>query len=78
MTERVVEMKTDRLMTPAEVAAWLAVPVRTLESWRTRGKGEGPAYTRLGASKLVRYRRAAVEAWLATRDVCGAGKEQAG
>jgi excisionase family DNA binding protein len=51
---------SDRLMTMAEVSDLLGIPVSTLYGWRHRG--EGPAGYRIG--RHVRYRRAAVEAWI--------------
>jgi excisionase family DNA binding protein len=53
-------MTGERLMSLAEVAELLGVPVSTLYRWRYLG--EGPAGYRIG--RHVRYRRAAVEAWL--------------
>jgi excisionase family DNA binding protein len=53
----------ERLMTTAEVAEMLSLPVTTLYAWRHRG--EGPAGYRVG--RHVRYRRAAVESWLEDR-----------
>jgi excisionase family DNA binding protein len=50
----------DELLTPAEVAAWLQVPLSTLRIWRHRR--EGPPAVKVG--RLLRYRTAAVEAWL--------------
>lgn len=49
------------LMTPSEVAEQLAVPIRTLQYWRDRRMG--PAYLTLGP-KLIRYRRADIDAFL--------------
>lgn len=51
---------TDRLMTMAELAEMLGVPVNTIYGWRCRG--EGPPGYRIG--RHVRYRRDAVEEWL--------------
>ena len=51
------------LLTPDELAAFLRVPVATIQSWRT--KRTGPRGYRVG--KHVRYRRADVEAWLERR-----------
>lgn len=45
---------------PNEVAAYLGVPERTLQTWRYFNKG--PRYSRTG--KYVRYRWSDVEAWL--------------
>ena len=53
----------DRLMTLAELAELLGVPVNTVDQWRTRG--EGPPGYRIG--RHVRYRRSAVEIWLETQ-----------
>jgi excisionase family DNA binding protein len=50
----------ERLMTLAELAEMLGIPVNTLYGWRCRG--EGPPGYRIG--RYVRYRRAAVETWL--------------
>ena len=54
-------MKIEPLMTLAELSEMLGVPVATLYGWRHRG--EGPPGYRVG--RHVRYRRAAVEEWLA-------------
>ena len=55
--------RAERLMTSAEVAEMLCLPVDTLYAWRYRGLGP-PGY-RVG--RYVRYRRAAVEEWLETQ-----------
>jgi excisionase family DNA binding protein len=49
-----------RLLTTAEVATYLGVPARTVESWRY--KRTGPPGIRLG--RHVRYRQRDVDAWL--------------
>jgi excisionase family DNA binding protein len=54
---------SERLMTLLEVSQLLGVPVATLYRWRHRG--EGPTGYRIG--RHVRYRRAAVEAWIETQ-----------
>ena len=54
---------SERLMTLLEVSQLLGVPVATLYSWRHRR--EGPTGYRIG--RHVRYRRAAVEAWIETQ-----------
>jgi excisionase family DNA binding protein len=51
---------SERLMTLLEVSQLLAVPVATLYRWRRTG--DGPTGYRIG--RHVRYRRAAVEAWI--------------
>lgn len=58
-------MTTAQLLTPAEVAQQLQVPVATLYGWRTRGKG--PEGIRVG--KHLRYRQEDLDTWLdAMRD----------
>ena len=54
----------DELLTPAEVAAWLQVPLSTLRIWRHRR--EGPPAVKVG--RLLRYRAGAVEAWLKAQE----------
>ncbi len=54
---------SERLMTLAELAEMLGIPVNTLYGWRCRG--EGPPGYRIG--RHIRYRRAAVEEWLETQ-----------
>ena len=53
-------MAAEKLMTLPELAELLGVPMGTLYGWRHRG--EGPPGYRIG--RHVRYRRAAVEAWI--------------
>ena len=55
----------DRLLTEIEAADLLALTPRALQAWRQREKG--PAFVKAGSS--VRYRRAAIEAWLDGRTV---------
>lgn len=50
----------ESLLTVLEVAEYLAVPVRTIYAWRSRG--EGPVGIRVG--RHIRYRRSAVEDFL--------------
>jgi hypothetical protein len=56
---------TDELLNRAQVAAILGVTTHTLACWRSQGRG--PAMVKFGAgrSAAVRYRRSAVEAFLA-------------
>lgn len=55
----------DRLVSPAELARFLGVPVATIYQYRYRG--EGPPGFKVG--RHVRYRWADVEGWLhANRD----------
>jgi excisionase family DNA binding protein len=50
----------DKLMSLTDVSEMLGIPVHTLYHWRY--KGDGSVGYRVG--RHVRYRRAAVEAWL--------------
>lgn len=54
---------SDRLLTPAELAAYLEVPVTTVYSWRYRH--EGPAGFRVG--RHVRFRWRDIEDWIETQ-----------
>lgn len=49
----------DALGTPAEVADYLGVTVKTLAQWRSQGKG--PQYRKVGG--FVRYRWLNVDRW---------------
>jgi excisionase family DNA binding protein len=51
------------LLTPRQLAELVGVPVGTIYRWNWTGTG--PARCRVG--KHVRYRRADVEQWLASR-----------
>jgi excisionase family DNA binding protein len=51
------------MLSPADLAEFVGVPVRTVYAWRHAG--EDPPGYRVG--KHVRYRREDVEAWLAAR-----------
>lgn len=53
----------ERLVSPGELAAYLAVPVQTVYGWRS--KGVGPRGIRVG--KHVRYRKADIDRWLTSR-----------
>lgn len=55
----------DYLLSERDVAAVLAVKPSAVESWRR--KGTGPEWIRVG--RLVRYRRSAVERYLAENTV---------
>jgi predicted DNA-binding transcriptional regulator AlpA len=54
-----------------EMMEAIGVCASTLRSWRLEGRG--PAYVQTG--KVVRYRRADVEQWLASREVQPPGQE---
>lgn len=57
----------EKLLTRAEVAAWLQVSPKTLANWSSSGVGPRP----LKLHGFVRYERATVHAWIerAARDV---------
>lgn len=56
-----ISSSTFELWTEAELAKRLGVSVRTVQGWRNRNAG-GPKWAKLGG--MVRYRPAAVAAWL--------------
>jgi hypothetical protein len=56
------ELATYRLLTSAEAALLLAVPVATLRTWRSRRRGYGPRAVQVGGS--VRYRLTDLMAWI--------------
>lgn len=56
------------LVDEREAALILGVSVQTLRNWRTLGPGNGPSWKKLG-KRLVRYRRADLEAFVADGDV---------
>jgi excisionase family DNA binding protein len=59
--------RVERLATPAEVASYLQVPVKTLYTWRY--KRVGPCAHRVG--RHLRYRWEDVEDWLASTTLDG-------
>jgi predicted DNA-binding transcriptional regulator AlpA len=61
--------RPDPLATPEEVAAVLGVAKKTLDQWRSDGKG--PDYLKVG--KFARYRWPVVNAWLETREITAGG-----
>ena len=54
---------TQTLMSPADLATYLGVPLETVYRWRTRGGG--PRGLKVG--KHVRYRKADIKRWLDAR-----------
>jgi excisionase family DNA binding protein len=58
-----VPTEVERMLTIVDLSEMLGIPVDTLYGWRHRG--QGPQGYRIG--RHVRYRRAAVEAWLEGR-----------
>jgi excisionase family DNA binding protein len=59
-------MKLDPLLNPAEVSAFLGVPVGTIYAWRSRGVG--PEGIRVG--RHLRFRRGEIERWLEAGGDC--------
>lgn len=57
---RLAGAERDQLATPADVAAYLGVPVKTLYQWKYRGIG--PSVHKVG--RHLRYRWREVDAWL--------------
>lgn len=55
------------VLSPAQLAAVMGVPLKTVYAWNTAGTG--PEGMRMG--KHVRYRRADVEAWMEQRAAQG-------
>jgi predicted DNA-binding transcriptional regulator AlpA len=49
------------ILDPKRVATILGISTRTLERYRSAGKG--PPYTKIGG-KLIRYRQSDVETWI--------------
>jgi hypothetical protein len=62
-------------LTPEQVSAMIGVSVQTLASWRHTGK-RGPAWSR-PLPRVVRYRRADVEHWLASATVSSTAEADA-
>ena len=54
-----IPLDPNMIYLPAEIAAYLRVSVRTLQSWRHRGGG--PPFRKYG--ELVRYKGSAVLEW---------------
>jgi excisionase family DNA binding protein len=55
--------RPEQLLSPAELASYLKVPLDTVYAWNSRGGGP----RRLTVGKHVRYRLEDVEAWLDSR-----------
>lgn len=60
-----MQVATD-LLTPSAAAEHLGIAHCTLAAWRQRGTG--PSHLRLGY-RTVRYSRAELDAWIASRNV---------
>jgi excisionase family DNA binding protein len=58
------DLTPGNFLTPEQAAQVLGLSVKTLATWRSTGRHAVP-YIRVGAR--IRYRRAALDAWLADR-----------
>lgn len=58
------ESRVEPLWTPADLAIYLGIPVRTLYQWKWRG--DGPPVRKVG--RHLRYDPADVRRWLASLD----------
>ena len=58
-----------QILDPPAAAAYLQVPLRTLDKWRYLRRG--PTYCRVG--RHIRYRLADLDAWLETQAVSPRG-----
>jgi predicted DNA-binding transcriptional regulator AlpA len=54
--------QTDRMHTDVETAAIMGIAPQTLRAWRSLKRG-GPPFVKIG--RAVRYRRSAIDAYLA-------------
>lgn len=61
MEQQDISEATHALLTQEQAAAYLGVNVRTLEHWRSIGKG--PRFVKLG--RAIRYTRAALDRFIA-------------
>lgn len=67
----------DALLTAAQVGELLGVEVETLAVWR-KTPGRGPHFIRWGRKHSpIRYRRSAVEAWVAAHEHADEASAQA-
>jgi len=62
------------MLTRAEAAEYLGLRPQTLATWATTGRYDLP-FVRVG--RAVRYRRADLDAWLASRTVTHTGEADA-
>ena len=60
-TEVAIQSQLDELLDPPALAEYLGVPLATVYSWRSRGRG--PKAVRVG--RFLRYRASDVTGWLA-------------
>ncbi len=62
----------DEVLTTSEAAEYLKCSEQHLEASRVRG--DGPPFTRVG-SRIIRYRKSAILAWMAAREVASTSAE---
>jgi predicted DNA-binding transcriptional regulator AlpA len=62
-TSPAAKLAAGNLLTDTEVAALCGCAVQTLRNMRWRGRGEGPAFVRLGG-RMIRYKPADVQAFI--------------
>ena len=67
-----VPLDQDSVYTTEQAAAFLSCSVPFLEAARVRG--DGPPFSKLGP-RLIRYRKSALLAWLAKREVHSTSEE---
>lgn len=65
---RTIDVHGDELLTREQVARMLGVAVHTLACWRCAEKGPPMVKFGSGRSAACRYRRSAVQAWIAEHD----------
>ncbi|MHC2676814.1 putative DNA-binding transcriptional regulator AlpA [Bradyrhizobium diazoefficiens] len=58
--------QTTEYLTTVEAAAYIKLSRQYLELARHRGDGKGPPFIKL--ARAVRYRRSALDAWMAKHD----------
>ena len=66
------QAETDRLLTQTEAAAYLSVKESTLESWRSPARRQPLPFLKLG--RLVRYRKADLDAFISAQLHVGQGE----
>ena len=62
---RARDIDPDALLTEIHAADFLSMSVRTLQSWRTQGRG--PAHVQAG--RAIRYRRSDLVDWISRNTV---------
>lgn len=65
LRQATIPMLDDPLLTRDEVATICKVKPHTVACWQSAGRGPTPIKLSSGRSGAVRYRKSAVEAWLA-------------